>query len=249
MTRRTRKLTRKEKEMIHKDPVLRLVVENESQDDSPIPPRGFHIEPKNRKQQDLLNAIKAYPITITIGCAGTGKTYCSTSMIASLYLSRKYDKIILTRANVATGKSLGHFPGTIQEKMAPWLLPVTTVLQKCFGESFYKYLCNKSIIEIQPLETIRGRSYENSLVIIDECQNLTFEEIKAITTRLGENSKMVLCGDPAQADVNNGKDILRFASLCRKHGIEIPIIQFGVDDIVRSDIVARIVRMLIEEEL
>lgn len=247
--KRTRRLTRKEKLNLDHDPVLRLVVENEVIDDTPHPPRGFHINPKNAKQQDLLNAIKGYPITITIGCAGTGKTYCSTSMIASLYLSRQYDKIILTRANVPTGRSLGHFPGNIQEKMAPWLLPITSVLQKCFGEPFYKYLCNKQIIEIQPIETIRGRSYENSLIIVDECQNLTFEEIKAITTRLGENSKMVLCGDPAQADVNNGRDILQFASLCRKHGIEIPIIQFGVDDIVRSDIVARIVRMLIEEEL
>ena len=213
------------------------------------PPRPTHIQPKNEKQQSLLNAIKKYPITFTIGCAGTGKTYCSTSMIASLYLSGRYDKIILSRTNVPTGRSLGHFPGSVQEKMAPWLLPITSVLESYFGPGFYKYLTSKNIIEIQPLETIRGRSYENSLVIIDECQNLTFDEIKAITTRLGENSKMVLCGDPAQADTNNGRDILKFVSLCKKHNIDIPIIEFGVDDIVRSDIVAKIVRMLMAEEL
>jgi phosphate starvation-inducible PhoH-like protein len=213
------------------------------------PPRNFHIQPKNPKQQQLLDAIKHYPITVTIGCAGTGKTYCSTSMIASLYLSKKYEKIILSRTNVPTGKSLGHFPGSIQEKMAPWLLPITTVLQRCLGEGFYKYLVAKNIIEIQPLETIRGRSYENSLVIVDEAQNLNFEELKAITTRLGENSKMVLCGDPNQADTNSGRDIQKFVYLCRKHNIEIPIVEFTVDDIVRSDIVAKLVKMFMQEKL
>ena len=212
-------------------------------------PKPFHVQPKNDKQDNLLAAIRHYPITVTIGCAGTGKTYCSSSMVASLFLTGKYDKIILSRANVATGKSLGHFPGTIADKMAPWLMPITSVLEKSFGLGFYQYLVNKGSIEIQPLETIRGRSYENSLVIVDECQNLTFEELKAITTRLGENSKMVLCGDPAQSDINNGKDILKFVNLCKKHDIDIPIIEFGVDDIVRSDIVARIVRMLMEEKL
>jgi phosphate starvation-inducible PhoH-like protein len=211
-------------------------------------PKPFHIQPKNKKQQALLDAIRNYPITVTIGCAGTGKTYCSSSQIAALFLSGKYDKIVLTRANVATGKTLGHFPGTVAEKMAPWLLPITTVLEQSFGKGFYKYLVNKESIEIQPLETIRGRSYENSLVIVDECQNLTIEELKAITTRLGENSKMVLCGDPAQRDINV-LGIEHFVKLCRKHNIEIPIIEFGVDDIVRSDIVASIVRMLMKENL
>jgi len=213
------------------------------------PPRVQHIQPKNEKQQNLLNSIKAYPITVTIGCAGTGKTYCSTSMVASMYLSGKYDNIVLTRANVPTGRSLGAFPGTIQEKMGPWLLPITNVLEKYFGESFYQYLCRKHIIEIQPLETIRGRSYENSLVIVDEAQNLTIEELKAITTRLGENSKMVLTGDPAQSDVGSGKDILRFVSLCERHGIHIPIIKFNSDDIVRSDIVGQLVKMFEKEGL
>jgi phosphate starvation-inducible protein PhoH and related proteins len=236
---KTKRVTRRDK------------IEENPQDLVPriIPPKVQHIQPKNFKQQQLLDAIKGYPITVTIGCAGTGKTYCSSSMIASLYLSGKYNKIILTRANVSTGRSLGAFPGTIQEKMAPWLLPITTNLERYFGEGFYKYLVSKNIIEIQPLETIRGRSYENSLVIVDEAQNLNFEELKAITTRLGENSKMVLTGDPAQSDVVNGKDILKFTSLCEKHGIHIPIVRFTSDDIVRSDIVGQLVKMFEKEGL
>jgi len=212
-------------------------------------PKNFHIQPKNKKQQRLMDAIRSNPITVTIGCAGTGKTYCSAMTAAQLFLSGQYSKIVLTRANVPTGRSLGHFPGTVQEKMAPWLAPITSVLRKAFGEGHYEYLAAKSIIEIQPLETIRGQSYEDCLIIIDEAQNLNFDEIKAITTRLGENSKMVLCGDPAQSDTNNGKDILKFVRLCEKHSIDIPIIEFGVDDIVRSDIVARVVRMFMQEKL
>jgi phosphate starvation-inducible PhoH-like protein len=216
---------------------------------NPRTPKQFHVQPKNDKQADLMACIRRFPITITIGSAGTGKTYCSTSTISNLYLSGKYEKIILSRSNIGTGKSLGAFPGTVQEKMTPWLLPITVVLEQSFGKGYYNYLKSKEIIEVQPLETIRGRSYENSLVIVDECQNLSFEEIKAITTRLGENSKMVLCGDPAQSDQNNGKDILKFVKLCHKHGIDIPIIEFGVEDIVRSDIVASIVKMLAKENL
>lgn len=241
---KTRRITRKQK--IESETFQSIAKDNEAR---PRPPRQFHIQPKNDKQDNLLKAIKQYPITVTIGCAGTGKTYCSSSMVASLFLTGKYDKIILSRANVATGKSLGHFPGTIQEKMAPWLLPITSVLQQCFGEPYYKYLLAKEVIEIQPLETIRGRSYEDSLVIVDEAQNLTMDEIKAITTRLGENSKMVLCGDPDQNDLGKDSALKKFAQICKKHDIDIPIIEFGVDDIVRSDIVARIVRMLMQEKL
>ena len=102
---------------------------------------------------------------------------------------------------------------------------------------------------MQPLETIRGRSFENSLVLVDECQNLTIEELKAITTRLGENSKMVLMGDSSQSDINSGKDILKFVSICRKHNIEIPIIEFTVEDIVRSDIVGQLVKAFIKEKI
>jgi len=222
---------------------------NESLTQTPRVPKQFHIQPKNEKQASLMSCIKKFAITITIGSAGTGKTYCSTSTIANLYLSGKYEKIVLSRSNIGTGKSLGAFPGTVQDKMAPWLLPITVVLEQSLGKGYYNYLKSKDIIEVQPLETIRGRSYENSLVIVDECQNLTFEEIKAITTRLGENSKMVLCGDPAQSDQNSGRDILKFVNLCHKYDIDIPIIEFGVDDIVRSDIVASIVKMLAKENL
>jgi len=210
---------------------------------------GFHVIPKNEKQDKLIRSIKVYPITVTIGCAGTGKTYCSAGTVAQLYLQGKYDKIVLTRANVPTGKSLGHFPGSIQEKMTPWLLPMLEVLEKALGKAKYQYMINKGEIEIQPIETIRGRSYENALVLVDEAQNLNMDELKAISTRLGENSKLILMGDPAQSDVKEGRDLMRFCNLIKQAGISLPVVEFSVDDIVRSDIVADLVRIFIAQKI
>lgn len=216
---------------------------------APHMPTNFHLLPKNEKQEDLINAIKACPITVTMGCAGTGKTYCSAGTVAQLFMKGKYKKIVLTRANVPTGKSLGHFPGTIEEKMTPWLMPMLEVLTKAFGKGKYEYMLAKGEIEIQPIETIRGRSYENALVLVDEAQNLCMDELKAITTRLGQNSKLVLMGDPAQSDVRDGMDLVKFARKVNQAGIDLPVIEFGVDDIVRSDIVADLVRLFIEEDM
>jgi len=210
---------------------------------------GFHVIPKNQKQDLLIKSIKMNPISVTIGCAGTGKTYCSAGTVAQLFLEGKYSKIVVTRANVPTGKSLGHFPGTIEEKMTPWLLPMLEVFREAFGKGKYEYLMNKGEIEIQPIETIRGRSYKDALVLVDEAQNLNINELKAITTRLGENSKLILMGDPAQSDVKNGQDLLKFCSVIKKAGIQMPVVEFGVNDIVRSDIVADLVKVFIEENL
>jgi phosphate starvation-inducible PhoH-like protein len=209
----------------------------------------FNIIPKNEKQDILIESIKCSSVVIAMGCAGTGKTFCSAGTVAQLFMKGRYKKIVLTRANVPTGKSLGHFPGDIKEKMTPWLLPMLEVLRKAFGAGKYEYMLNKEQIEIQPIETIRGRSYENALVLVDEAQNLNMDELKAISTRIGENSKLILMGDPAQSDVKEGKDLKRFGYLCRKHGLNVPVIEFTVDDIVRSDIVADLVRMFIKERL
>lgn len=209
----------------------------------------FNVIPKNHKQEALINAIKQSTITVTIGCAGTGKTYCSAGTVAQLFLKGGYEKIVLTRANVPTGKSLGSFPGDIKEKMTPWLLPMLDVLRKAFSNGKFEFMCSKNEIEIQPIETIRGRSFENALILVDEAQNLSIDELKAITTRIGQNSKMVLMGDPAQSDVRSGQDLMLFCKLVEKNGINVPVIKFSVDDIVRSDIVADLVRMFIKQGL
>jgi phosphate starvation-inducible PhoH-like protein len=209
----------------------------------------FHIQPKTENQTKLLQAIDSFPITVTLGAAGVGKTFCAASKVAQLYAHGKYENIILTRSNVPTGNSLGFFPGTVEDKLTPWLMPMISVLKKRFGEDKYKYLLEKRILQMQPLETIRGASFENSLILIDECQNLTIEELKAITTRIGENSKMILMGDATQSDIDKGNHIINFCRICKKHNIEIPIVNFTVDDIVRSDIVGQLVRAFIKENI
>jgi len=203
---------------------------------------AFNVVPKTQKQDDLMRAIEQSTLIIASGCAGTGKTYCAGMMAAKLLLKGEVNNLILTRANVPTGRSLGSFPGTVEEKMAPWLAPITSVLKEGLGRGDFECRMGKSI-HIQPVETIRGQSFADSIVLVDESQNLTFDEIKAITTRIGEGSKLILMGDPDQSDVKNGNDLMHFAHMCHNNNIEVPIIQFTIDDIVRSDIVADLVRM------
>lgn len=207
---------------------------------------SFHIQPKTAAQQYLLDSIAENVLTITIGPAGTGKTYCSAMKCAQLYLKGGYDQIILTRPNVPTGRSLGHFPGSVEEKMTPWLRPVLSVLEKGLGKGRFEYMLAHEQIQIQPIETIRGQSFENSLIICDESQNLLITEIKAMTTRIGENSKMILLGDPAQADLVKEDSLNTFADLCFKYNINVPVIRFGIKDIVRSDLVADLCRMFLK---
>ena len=209
---------------------------------------AFHIQPKNEKQQALLDAIEYSTMCVAIGTAGTGKTYISATKAAQLFLKGGYDKIVLTRPNVSTGKSVGFFPGTVEEKLSIWLQPLLNVLKEALGEGRYQYLMEKRQIVIQPLETIRGNSYKDAIILIDECQNMDMHEIEAVTTRIGDNSKMILMGDPRQSDVKNGMAIEKFVAMCDKYYIDVPIVRFGLDDVVRSDIVAKLVKAFYYED-
>lgn len=210
---------------------------------------SFHIQPKTAAQQFLLDSIEEAVLTIAIGPAGTGKTYCSAMKAAQLYLKGDYESIILTRPNVPTGRSLGAFPGSVEDKMMPWLKPVLCVLEKALGKGKYEFMLSKGLIQIQPIETIRGQSFENSIILCDESQNLMLTEIKAMTTRIGENSKMILMGDPAQNDLRAEDSLNHFADLCYKYNIHVPIVRFGINDIVRSDIVADLCKMFLLAEI
>lgn len=209
--------------------------------------KGFHIQAKNKNQQLLIDGIENFEITIAVGPAGTGKTFVSMMTAAKLFSMGKYKSIVMTRSIIPTGRSMGFLPGDVTEKMIPWLLPMISVLESAFGKSKYEYLYAREQISIQPLETIRGRSFEDTIILIDEAQNLDFEEIKAITTRIGEGSKMVLMGDTFQSDIKGHSALLKFIDMCYRHGIDVPVVEFGIDDIVRSDIVAKLVRMYMNE--
>ena len=210
---------------------------------------AFHIQPKNATQNYLLESIENNTMTVCIGPAGTGKTYCTGMKAAQLYLKGKHSKIIITRPNVSTGRSLGFFKGSVEEKMTPWLKPILNVLQQGLGTGRFECDMRQGSIEVQPLETIRGNSFEDCIIICDESQNLNMEEIKAMTTRVGENSKLIMLGDPNQSDVKNGNDLQRFVDMCVKHNVPCPVVRFTLDDVVRSDIVKHLLTMFYKESV
>lgn len=199
----------------------------------PLKRPEIEIKPMNDKQYDYLVSLYSDPCVVCTGAAGTGKTFLAASVAAKDLAERRINRIILSRANVATGKSLGAFPGTVEEKMAPWLMPITDVLRKQLGVSYYEHALKTGAISIQPLETIRGRSFDDAIVLMDEAQQLTVDELKAVTTRIGENAKLYLMGDRAQRDVNT--DGLKWlGDLVEKHDLPVAKHTFLSDDIVRS---------------
>jgi len=203
--------------------------------------------PKTERQRELIDLINQYPVIICSGPAGCGKSYVSAAMAAKYYTKGYVDKIILSRANVPTGKSLGHFPGTVEEKLTPWLMPVLDVLQKFLPDGLYKYCVEKKIIEMQPIETIRGRSFENAFIIVDESQNLDRDSVISIATRLGENSKLILSGDPFQTDIKGVNGLSWFDDFAKRYDLNIPAVHFTIDDVVRSKIVKEILVALYQE--
>jgi phosphate starvation-inducible PhoH-like protein len=212
-----------------------------------VPIRNFHIQPKNKKQDDFLRAMRTSVLSVAYGSAGVGKTFLAGSMAASLLLSGKVSKIVLTRPNLPTGRSLGSVPGTVYEKLEMWLMPIINVLKQRLGLHHYQYYLNKNQIVLQPLESIRGASFDDSFIIIDEAQNLTIEEIKALSTRIGENSRLVFLGDPFQRDVRES-GLEWFIKLCNKYQLSCPVIQFTSEDIVRSPIVKELVQAFEREQ-
>lgn len=208
---------------------------------------AFHIQPKNATQNYLLESIENNTMTVAIGPAGTGKTYCTGMKAAQLYLKGNYSKIIITRPNVSTGRSLGYFKGSVEEKMTPWLKPILNVLSQGIGNGRFECDMRQGNIEIQPLETIRGNSFEDCIIICDESQNLLLTEIMAMSTRIGENCKLIMLGDPAQHDLKGGSDLQTFVDMCIKHNIPCPVVRFGLNDVVRSDIVKHLLTMFYKE--
>jgi phosphate starvation-inducible protein PhoH and related proteins len=195
--------------------------------------------PKTENQKAYIDAIDAFDQVIVLGPAGTGKTYIAATYAANLYTVKAIDKIIITRPNVAAGKSIGYFPGTLEEKMMPWVMPVLEVLHWNLGKGAVETGIKNGNIEIAPFETMRGRSFQDAFVILDEAQNVTPHEMKMFLTRVGNNCKVILNGDIQQSDLGETSGLARAIHLAKKHMIPVPVVEFGVDDIVRSDLCKR----------
>jgi phosphate starvation-inducible PhoH-like protein len=205
--------------------------------------------PINDKQKELLDSLKTSNQIFILGPAGTGKTYVTATYAADLYTLKEIDRIVITRPHVAVGKDIGFLPGTLEEKTYPWALPVLDVLQKHLGKGTVDTAIKNGNIEMAPLALMRGRSFDNAFIIVDETQNITIHELKMLLTRVGEGSKIVLNGDAQQSDLKEGDGLSKAIHLAKKHMLPVPVVEFGVDDIVRSDICAEWVKVFMAEGL
>lgn len=210
---------------------------------------SIELVPKNNNQKLYIEALKESNQVVVFGPAGTGKTYVVATYAASEYNLKNINKIVITRPHVAVGKDIGYLPGTLEEKCAPWSLPVIDVLERHLGKGVVETGLKNGNIETVPLALIRGRSFDNTLMIVDEAQNLSVEELKALVTRVGQGSKLVINGDVQQSDLKQGDGLTKIVHLVKKYQLPIPIIEFTVDDIIRSDITAMWVKTFMKEKL
>jgi phosphate starvation-inducible PhoH-like protein len=201
------------------------------------------LAPKTVNQRRYVEAIERHDLVFGIGPAGTGKTYLAVAMAVSALLNKRVSRIVLTRPAVEAGERLGFLPGNLQEKVDPYLRPLYDALYDMLDADKVEKLLERSVIEVAPIAFMRGRTLNDSFIILDEAQNSTAEQMKMVLTRQGFNSKMVVTGDLTQVDLPSGKrsglthvvDVLR--------GVEgISFVYFDERDVVRHALVQRIVR-------
>jgi len=203
----------------------------------------------NPTQATYLDALRTSRQVVVLGPAGTGKTWIAATHAADLFRNRQIDKIILTRPNVPCGRSLGYFPGTLEDKFAPWAAPVVEAIRERIGKAAYEIAVKTGDIELVPLEVMRGRSWKNAFVLFDEAQNSTPAEIKTFLTRIGEDCTVVINGDVSQCDLNQASGLRTVIHLIKSQMLPVPVIEFAREDIVRSGVCAIWVRAFDEANL
>lgn len=201
------------------------------------------IAPKTMTQRRYMEAIDRHDLAFGIGPAGTGKTYLAVAMAVAALLSKRVSRIILTRPAVEAGERLGFLPGTLQEKVDPYLRPLYDALYEMIEVEKIEKLLERNTIEVAPLAFMRGRTLNDSFIIMDEAQNTTPEQMKMILTRQGFNSKMVVTGDVTQIDLPGGQRSGLIEVIDVLRGVEgISFVQFDDRDVVRHNLVQKIVR-------
>jgi|TARA_B100001094_G_C18064049_1_gene736536 phosphate starvation-inducible PhoH-like protein len=206
------------------------------------------LRPKTRNQETYMQSINKSDVTFCSGPAGSGKTSVSVGMACEYLIEKKVDKIIITRPVVESGRGLGHLPGTLVEKINPYLIPILEEMNQYLTKNSVETYRNRNIIELCPLEYMRGRNFHNCFMILDEAQNATFEQIKMFITRIGKDSKAVINGDLRQSDLGKHQGGLK---TCMDKLVEVSgvgVCKLDYSDIVRSGIVSKILMTLNKEE-
>jgi phosphate starvation-inducible protein PhoH and related proteins len=203
--------------------------------------RGKKIAPKTVMQKRYVDAIRRSTITFGIGPAGTGKTYLAAAFAAHMLHERRVERLILSRPALEAGERLGFLPGDLKEKIDPYLRPLYDALFDVLGDKTAKLL-EQGVIEVAPLAFMRGRTLTRAFVILDEAQNTTSAQMKMFLTRLGEDSRMVVTGDPSQSDLPGGRAEGLAEALSILEGVEgVGVARFSEHDVVRHALVGRIV--------
>ena len=201
------------------------------------------IIPRSEKQKEYVRALRQSDIVISAGPAGTGKTFLAVAVGLTMLLEKKIERIILSRPAVEAGERLGFLPGDMKEKVDPYLRPLYDSLYDLFDYEKIQRMIEIGDIEIAPLAFMRGRTLKNSFAILDEAQNATDTQIKMFLTRIGENSKIVINGDPSQIDLpNKSMSGLDSSKKLLSHLDEISVIDFDHSDVVRHPLVSKIVK-------
>ena len=212
--------------------------------DTPLsqpPPKRHHslIQARNRAQGEYMAAINTHQLTFGLGPAGTGKTFCATAMAAEAFERRQVDRIIFTRPAIESGETLGFLPGKLQDKLEPWFSTFRSYLNDMLGRGVVDCALKNDRVVFEPLAYMRGKTFEDAFVILDEAQNCTHMQLKMFLTRIGEHSRVVINGDTEQSDISDESGLREVA--LRLEGLDdVYIHEFEARDVVRSDLVRRI---------
>ena len=210
-------------------------------DDILLTYRGHAIRPKTSGQKRYVDAIRSHTVTFGLGPAGTGKTYLAMAMAVAALKRKEVGRIVLTRPVVEAGESLGFLPGTLEEKVDPYVRPLYDAMFDMTDMERGRALIESGVIEIAPLAFMRGRTFNDAFVILDEAQNTTSEQMKMFLTRLGFGSRFVITGDLTQTDVPDGRSSLRGVRDILAGIPDIAFVELGTSDVVRHSLVAKIV--------
>ena len=214
-------------------------------------PHGINrVYPKTVNQAELITKLQKHDIVLSLGPAGTGKTYIAVAEALKLVLSHQARKIVLTRPVMEAGENLGFLPGDLEQKINPYLRPLYDAMESLVPQEIIRKMQDSNMIEVAPLAYMRGRSLNNSVVLLDEAQNTTREQMKMFLTRLGQGSRAIIMGDPEQTDLPHSMESgLVHAARILRNIPEIAIVYLENKDVVRNSLVKKIIQEYEQETI